>query len=169
MTDTALLARDDEPALLDGYGPVPARVAREMVTLDQRGQIWLRRLYTSPSTSELIAMDARSRRFPRGLARLIRQRDQVCRTPWCGAPIRHVDHPEAHAEGGPTSQQNGQGLCEACNHHRQAVGWQARPRPGPGHAVETTTPTGHRYRSTAPALAAPRWRMTRPGLWTRVA
>ena len=31
-------------------------------------------------------------------------------------------------------------------------GWSARPRPGPAHEVETTTPTGHRYRSTAPPV-----------------
>ncbi len=32
------------------------------------------------------------------------------------------------------------------------MGWDAHPRPGPDHEVETTTPTGHRYRSRAPAL-----------------
>ena len=37
------------------------------------------------------------------------------------------------------------------NHAKQARGWRARPRPGPRHTFETTTPTGHRYRSTAPA------------------
>jgi hypothetical protein len=49
---------------------------------------------------------------------------------------------------------NGQGLCEACNHAKQAMGRTARPRPGPRHTIETTTPTGHRYTSTAPALTA---------------
>ena len=58
------------------------------------------------------------------------------------------------ADGGETSGRNGQGLCEACNYAKEAVGWTARPRPGPGHVVETTTPTGHSYRSRAPALTA---------------
>ncbi len=29
---------------------------------------------------------------PTGLRRLIQTRDRTCRTPWCGAPIRHTDH-----------------------------------------------------------------------------
>ena len=57
MTDAALLAADDEPAHLDGFGPVPARIARAMVGADNRGRSWLRRLYASPTTGELVAMD----------------------------------------------------------------------------------------------------------------
>jgi hypothetical protein len=80
----------------------------------------------------------------------VRVRDRRCRTPWCEAPVRHLDHAEDHAEGGPTSADNGQGLCEGCNDAKQAAGWTARPRPGPRHTIEITTPTGHRYTSTAP-------------------
>jgi hypothetical protein len=169
MTDTALLGGGHEPAHLEGYGPIPASLARQMVILSPRDRTWLRRLYTSPATGQLVAMDARSRRFPKGLVRLVRHRDQFCRTPWCGAPIRHLDHSEPHADGGPTSATNGQGLCEACNHHKQAPGWRALPRPGPDHVVVTTTPTGHTYRSRAPALGEPQWQEIEPGVWTRVA
>jgi hypothetical protein len=169
MTDTALLAGGDAPAHLEGYGPIPAGVARNLATMGSRERTWLRRLYTSPTTGELVAMDAATYRFPRRLARLIRLRDQWCRTPWCGAPIRHVDHSEPHAGGGKTTAPNGQGLCEACNHHKQAIGWRALPRPGPGHVVETTTPTGHTYRSHAPPLVSPEWVLIRPGVWSRTA
>ena len=31
MTDTALFGTSDEPAHLDGYGPIPAELAREIV------------------------------------------------------------------------------------------------------------------------------------------
>ena len=158
-----------EPAHLEDYGPIPAGVARHLATMDSRARTWLRRLYTSPTTGQLVAMDAATYRFPRRLARLIRLRDQLCRTPWCGAPIRHLDHPEPHAVGGETSEPNSQGLCEACNHHKQAAGWRALPRPGPGHVVETTTPTGHTYRSHAPPLVSPAWVITRPGVWSRTA
>ena len=98
-------------------------------------------------------MDSRCTSFPQALATFIRLRDQVCRTPWCDAPIRHTDHVRARDEGGETSESNGQGLCEGCNYAKEADGWRARPRPGPRHTVETTTPTGHRYRSRAPAAA----------------
>jgi hypothetical protein len=89
------------------------------------------------------------------LARFINLRDRICRTPWCDAPFRHRDHVESLDEGGLTTAGNGQGLCEQCNHAKQAAGWRARPRPGPRHTVETTTPTGHSYASTAPPARAP--------------
>jgi hypothetical protein len=95
-------------------------------------------------------MDSQRRIFPAGLSRFIQIRDQFCRTPWCDAPIRHIDHAQPHNEDGATSEANGNGLCEQCNYIRQAPGWQARPRPGPRHSVEITTPTGHAYTSTAP-------------------
>ena len=67
------------------------------------------------------------------------------------------------ADGGPTSGDNGQGLCEACNHAKQAPGWRARPSPGAGpHTIETTTPTGHTYRSQAPPVLTIRDYPARP-------
>ncbi|MCQ1956768.1 HNH endonuclease [Arthrobacter sp. zg-Y826] len=146
-------------------------------------QTFIRRLYTAPETGELVAMDARARLFPTSLARFIAARDSTCRMPWCGAPIRAFDHVRRHSDGGPTSLVNGQGLCEACNHAKEAPGWSAKviKPPGatsatgsetgaagvagegspalpalpalPAHTVETSTPTGHTYRSTAPPLA----------------
>ena len=127
--------------------------------LDDGIDVWLRRLYSRPATGELVAMDSTARRFGGNLAQFLRLRDQACRTPWCDAPIRHLDHARDSADSGPTSASNGQGLCEACNHAKQALGWTARPRPGPRHTVETTTPTGHRYTSTAPPISA----QSRPG------
>jgi hypothetical protein len=155
MTDQALFGTSDEPAYVEGYGPVPAELAREIVAgaCTREEIVEIRRLYTSPATGELMTMDAQSRRFRNTLGRFIQLRDQTCRTPWCDAPIRHGDHVEEHASGGPTSAANGQGLCQACNHAKQAPGWRARPSPaGDRHEIETTSPTGHRYRSRAPAI-----------------
>jgi 5-methylcytosine-specific restriction endonuclease McrA len=154
MTDRALLGGDDEPALLHGFGMLPAALARDLAAAAaESGLASLRRLYTSPATGDLVAMDSRSRNFPAGLRRFISIRDGGrCRTPWCDAPIRQLDHIVRHTDGGTTSGPNGQGLCEACNLAKEAAGWRARPRPGPRHTVETTTPTGHRYRSQAPPL-----------------
>ena len=166
VTDQTLFAGGSEPGWVDGYGPVPADLARE---LGDTEQAWLRRLYTSPTTGELVAMDSKARIFPTKLAQFLRLRDQRCRTPWCDAPIRHADHVEAVEEGGETSAANGQGLCEACNYAKQAIGWHAKPRPGPGHNVETLTPTGHTYTSTAPALVEPTWVQAEPGRWTLAA
>ncbi|WP_442854409.1 DUF222 domain-containing protein [Arthrobacter sp. EPSL27] len=115
-------------------------------------RLWLRRLYTAPGTGELVALDSRARLFPPGLRRFITARDNTCRTPYCDAPIRHLDHIIPWHHGGPTTAGNGAGLCEACNHTKETPGWTVRPRPGPRHTLQVTTPTGHTYHSTAPPL-----------------
>ncbi|WP_258060246.1 MULTISPECIES: HNH endonuclease signature motif containing protein [unclassified Arthrobacter] len=201
MTDRALLAGSAEPAVLPGYGMIPAQTARNLVrggpdTADTRWpaepntrpaaeptmpgpdiqpdktvHTWLRRLYTEPSTGQLVGMDSRARLVPSGLARFIAVRDQLCRMPWCGAPIRNFDHIRPFHEAGPTTAHNLQGLCEACNQAKEAPGWKStvvteppiqpharEPRTLQPHTVETRTPTGHVYRSTAPPLpGTTRW------------
>jgi hypothetical protein len=157
MTDRTLFQADSEPARLPGYGTVPAEWARERIgagtnAKDTDFATWLRRLYTHPGTGDLTAMDSRARIFPTGLRRLIHTRDDTCRTPYCDAPIRHLDHIVPHHAGGQTTSTNGAGLCEACNHTKETPGWNAIPRPGPRHTLELTTPTGHTYHSTAPPL-----------------
>lgn len=119
-------------------------------------KVWLRRLYTEPETGDLVGMDARRRLFPAPLRHFIQIRDDTCRTPYCDAPIRHLDHIIPWHGDGPTSLGNGAGLCEACNHTKELPGWKAQPRPGPRHTIEITTPTGHSYRSTAPPLPGSR-------------
>ncbi|HEY0948982.1 HNH endonuclease [Nocardioides sp.] len=159
LADTTLLGVDDEPGWVAGYGPIPADVARHLIhRAHEHGLAALRRLYAHPATGRLVAAESRSRRFPDGLAALIGLRDQGrCRTPWCDAPIADNDHAQGLADGGPTSLVNGQGTCKACNIAKEAIGWRARPRPGPAghpdlHTIETTTPTGHVYTSVAPQV-----------------
>lgn len=157
VSDGVLLGDDHGAGHVQGYGPIPGDLIREWIAgrLDDGSDLWLRRLYATPATGDLVAMDSKARTFTGKLAEFLRLRDHSCRTPWCDAPIRHLDHAVDHAHGGPTSATNGQGLCQACNHAKQARGWTARPRPGPRHTIETTTPTGHRHRSSAPALTSP--------------
>ncbi len=127
IADETLLGGDDSPAVVAGYGPIPAAVARGLVNAavtDERSRATLRRLYRHPKSGALVAMESRSRRFPRGLATFIGLRDQTCRTPYCDAPIRHRDHATPHHRGGPTSAANGLGDCERCNYAKEAPGWQ---------------------------------------------
>jgi hypothetical protein len=144
MSHEALLGASDDEARIAGFGPIPAELAREIVAdaLGRGEEVWLRRLYASPTTGELVAMDSRARLFPAGLRRLITLRDQVCRTPWCDAPIRHIDHVVAHDADGPTSGRNGQGLCEACNYAKQ--------RPAGAPDLGRTAPSPPRPRPATP-------------------
>ncbi|QNN54502.1 HNH endonuclease signature motif containing protein [Nocardioides mesophilus] len=152
MTDRTLLRGDDEPAHLVGYGTVPAGWARDLLR-STGAEVFLRRIYTSPGSGRLLAADAKARRFTGALREVLIARDQRCRTPWCDAPVRHLDHARPWESGGTTSTVNGQGQCEKCNYAKQAPGWTAdgTAPPGDRHSVHTTTPTGHRYRSRAPA------------------
>ena len=153
MTDHALMSQADDrevPAEVEGYGPVPAALARSWVR-GSAAEVWLRRLYADPVAGTLVAMDSRRRTFTGQLRELVVARDQVCRTPWCDAPVRHVDHPRRAVDGGPTSLDNAQGLCEACNHAKEAPGWWARSVAG---EVQTWIPTGHRFVSRPPPVVA---------------
>jgi hypothetical protein len=151
MTDLALFGSSDEPAHLEGYGPVPAAWVRNLLShSDATVRVFIRRLFTDPDTGALAGVESRRREFTGALRALILARDQFCRAPWCGAPIRHIDHVVPYASGGPTSLANAQGLCEACNHAKQAPGWRAETDPDHPGVVHTHTPTGHRYTSRPP-------------------
>jgi hypothetical protein len=156
MSDQALWGQDNAPAVLDGYGPIPASVAQRMVrgaVVDEQSLATLRRLYRHPESGSLVAMESRSRFFPKGLAGFIGMRDRTCRTPYCDAPIRHRDHATPRNRGGPTSGTNGLGECERCNYTKEAPGWRVSTADENGvHTAEFVTPTGAAYRSTAPPL-----------------
>lgn len=153
MSDTALFGTSEEAAHLDGFGPIPAELAREIVhgALTGNDYLDIRRLFTHPDTGQLQAMEARTRRFRGNLAKFIRLRDRTCRTPWCEAPIRDIDHAEDHQLTGDTSAANGQGLCQTCNQAKNSTGWQARPTDS--GTITTTMPTGIGYRTTPPVIA----------------
>ena len=159
MADTTLAGDDTETAWLDGYGPVPAGFACKLVgdaAVDEATKATLRRLYRHPESGQLVAMESRSRIFPKGLAAFIGIRDQTCRTPYCDAPIRHRDHAKPHRSTGPTDATNGLGECEACNYAKEAPGWQVTTEDRDGrHHAEFITPTGATYRSIAPPLPGP--------------
>ena len=67
MTDRSLLGDDHEPARIAGFGPIPAALARDIARTADR--VWIRRLFTSPDGSELVAMDSDRRTFTGGLRR----------------------------------------------------------------------------------------------------
>lgn len=157
LSDETLLGGGDAPADIADYGPIPAAVARGLIAAavgDKLSRATLRRVYAHPRSGALVAMESRTRLFPRGLAGFIGLRDQRCRTPYCDAPIRHRDHAQPWAGGGRTTATNGLGSCEQCNYVKEAPGWRVEPSIGENsrHTAQFITPTGATYRSTAPPL-----------------
>lgn len=127
ISDEALLGGGVEPAVIAGHGPIPAAVARRLVSeaVSCGAKVLARRLYRRRGTGALVGAESRRRLFPKGLAELIDVRDQTCRAPYCDAPIRHHDHVVGSARGGATSFDNAQGLCRRCNYVKEAPGWRA--------------------------------------------
>ncbi|WP_285103165.1 HNH endonuclease [Promicromonospora sp. MEB111] len=162
VSDETLLAGGNEPGVVlegapAGVGTVPAPVARHLAAhAIETDTAWLRSIYVNPH-GRLVATTSTSRFHPQGLAALLRAREQgICATTWCDAPIRHLDHVTPFIEGGPTSLDNGQGLCARCNHAKQSPGWSQKTTQVDGRdAVETITPTGHTYVSVAPTPPTP--------------
>ncbi len=171
ISDQALLGAENAAAVIAGYGSVPSAVAQRLIASAVNSPdalATLRRLYASPATGALVAMDSRARAFPKGLSEFIELRDQRCRTPYCDAPVRHRDHAVPHRRGGATSAANGQGLCEGCNYTKEAPGWNVSADSGERgrHTVRFTTPTGAHYHSTAPpAPGTPRMPLSDIEVW----
>jgi hypothetical protein len=151
--DTLLDAKNHRATELDGYGALPADIARDILATS-KGRLWWRRLYAAPEGGPLVGGDPFRRRFDGFLRKLITLRDRRCRDPFCDAPIRHIDHIQRYIDGGLTIYPNGRGACERGNYFREMPGWKVEALSsgldGQRHMIRITTPTGHTYLSRAP-------------------
>lgn len=151
MNESSLFAPGEEPAWFPGFGPIPAESARNFVAANE-AEVFLRRLYTRPTDGQLVRMDSRRREFTGLLRRMVIIRDDVCRSPWCEAQIKHADHVDSFAGGGETGWDNASGLCAACNYAKELTGWRHEAT---ADRLVVTTPTGHKYGAGTHAIAPP--------------
>ena len=93
------------------------------------------------------------RLLPPPLRRIIAIRDDCCRTPYCGAPIRHDDHVIPWRTSHRTSTAGSQGLCVACNQTKEAPGWSAHH--APVHATPLRPPRRRATPTRPPHLHSP--------------
>lgn len=167
ITDRALFRPDaGDVAHLEGYGPVPSEAVRAQLraALAEPGdgeedplgpdgpeiRLMIRRLYTHPTTDELVGMDAVSRAFPTAMKRFLTWRDTRCRGPFCNAAVRQADHITPVSRGGSTSLDDGQQLCGHCNQkERFARAVERIEGTDGGHRVRWTGTSGAQ-RTTAP-------------------
>jgi Domain of unknown function (DUF222) len=139
---STLLGLDDQPAELDGSGPIPASLARR-IAADETGT-W-RRLVTD-ETGHLIDYGRTTYRPPKDLADHVIARDRTCRFPNCNrkAGRCELDHRRPWENGGETNAANLDALCARHHHAKHEARWQ--PRRLEDGSTEWTSPTGHRYR-----------------------
>ena len=108
-----LLGQDDEPATLDGYGPIDTETARRLAG---EASSWVR-ILTHPVTGTVLDVDRTTYRVPKPLRRWLGVRDQVCTGPGCMRSARDcdIDHLLDWQYGGKTADTNTGPLCEP--HH----------------------------------------------------
>lgn len=136
-----LLGLDEEPAELEGYGPIPAETARRLCAHAPS----FRRLLTHPETGIRLSWGRSTYRVPADLARAVRHRNPACTFAGCRRAALHceLDHTRAFAEGGTTSLDN---LGPSCRpHHRlkHTTGWT--PAQHPGGIFTWTSPASYAY------------------------
>ncbi|UOE43023.1 HNH endonuclease signature motif containing protein [Agromyces larvae] len=152
-----LLGARDEPATLDGYGPIDADTARRLATHAPS----FTRILTHPVTGAVLDVDRRSYRPPAELATWVRLRDETCRFPGCNRSARgcDLDHTVAWVDGGRTAHDNLAHLCSAHHHLKHESSWSVRAI-GDG-ALEWRSPSGRRH-TTVPAVSIERGSSGRP-------
>jgi len=138
---STLLGVDEQPADLDGYGPIPADVARR-IAADPTGT-W-HRLITDPQ-GQLIDYGRSVYRPPADLREYVIARDRTSRLPHDNRTARRseLDHVIPWAEGGTTCADNLIAESSRAHHLKHDAGWTTERHPD--GTVTWTTPTGRSY------------------------
>ena len=161
----SLLGHGDEPAILDGYGPISIETAREIAAHAPS----FRRLLTHPETGAVLSYGSTTYRVPADLTAWLRIRDGVCRFPGCTRPASRsdIDHTVAWRQTQCTDHDNLAHLCR--KHHRLKHHSQWRMWQGADGVVRWKSPAGSIHESMPahemrppPKDAASRMRRTEP-------
>ncbi|MBG6216828.1 hypothetical protein IWX75_001272 [Arthrobacter sp. CAN_A6] len=145
-----LLGVDDAPANLEGYGPIPAHIARRLAAHAPS----FTRILTHPETGAILSLGRTSYVVPADLRNWLRIRDKTCRHPGCnrGAINSEIDHTTPWAHGGETSHTNLGHLCRYHHALKTAGHWHyTQPIPG---TIVATSPAGRTYTTYPEAIPA---------------
>jgi hypothetical protein len=150
-----LLGSTDEPAELDGYGPIPAAMARQLVA---NGANSFYRVLVDPRNGAPLEIGRTSYRLTEAMKRWIRMRDGHCTFPGCTnqSTDNETDHLTAWHHHGTTGVSNLAQLCPKHHRLKHNSGWTPTP------ATETeppgwTSPTGRHYPAHRPDPQPPHW------------
>lgn len=141
-----LLGLDDEPATLEGLGPIDAETARRLTAHAPS----FHRILTHPVRATVLDVDRTAYRPPADLVRWLRVRDGTCRFPGCGRSAKHcdLDHSTDWAKGGRTAADNLAHLSKRHHTLKHRSRWTVEH--GPGGRLTWTSPTGHVSTSDPP-------------------
>jgi hypothetical protein len=145
----------DEPAELDGFGPIPASMARDLVA---DGADSFHRVLVDPRDGAPLEIGRTSYRVGKAMRNWLRLRDGKCPFPGCNNSSldNEADHILAWHRGGTTGISN---LGQPCpKHHklRHSSGW----KPTPATTTEPPgwiSPSGRHYKSEHQDWEPPVW------------
>ena len=151
----SLLGATDEPAMLDGYGPIPASMARDLIA---NGADSFYRVLVDPRDGAPLEIGRKSYRPTQAMRRWLRMRDGRCSFPGCSNQSldNEADHLLAWQQGGTTGVSN---LSQPCPRHhrlRHTSAWRptsATKNEPPGWI----SPSGRHYASEHQDWEPPRW------------
>jgi hypothetical protein len=145
------LGTSDTPGILEGYGPIPAEVAREIAA----GAPSFTRLLTHPETGAVLSVGTDQYRVPADLRRVLRLRDGTCRFPGCARPAARsdIDHTQAWEAGGPTDLNNLAHLCRPHHRLKHHTLWAVHQEPG--GVLCWTSPAGQTHRTSPETYLGP--------------
>ncbi|GHD44992.1 HNH endonuclease [Mycetocola manganoxydans] len=137
----SLLGRSDEPATLDGFGPIDIEMARKLV-----GQATsFTRILTDPDSGAAVVWGTRRYKPTTTMKKFLRYRDQRCRFPGCNrvAEFCDIDHTIPYGFGGETELDNLAALCP--KHHRMKHDTTWKVEQLGGGRLRWTSPNGRTY------------------------
>lgn len=148
----SLLGHDDEPADLQGFGPIDIVTAARLAA---RAPSFIRVL-THPETGAVLSVGRDRYRVPADLRTALAIRDETCRFPGCRrrAVRCDVDHSTAWEDGGCTEIDNLELLCRMHHRLKHELGWTVTH--DGGGVLTWRSPAGVRYRSEPARRVWPR-------------
>jgi hypothetical protein len=151
----SLLGFTDEPAMLDGYGPIPPSMARRLIA---DGADSFHRVLIDPRDGAPLEIGRTSYRIPRPLRQWLRLRDGKCPFPGCNNPSldNEADHLLAWTGGGTTGISN---LGQPCRKHhglKHTSAWRPTGA-SKDHPPGWISPSGGHYPSEHQDWEPPPW------------
>jgi hypothetical protein len=163
IAESTLKGLDEQPAELDGYGPIPADLGRRIATtpgatlrhwiVDAHGHLTDHQ-HPDPSPTSPAGERVDTYQPSARIARHVITRDQHCVHPGCRrkATTCHLDHRIPYPAGA-TSTDNLQPLCK--RHHDLKHHSRWRVDKNDNGTYDWTSPTNHKYRYRPPELPVP--------------
>jgi hypothetical protein len=141
-----LLGLDEEPATLEGYGPISPEAARQIAGHAPS----FTRILTHPESGVVLSVGTQQYKVTTGMRKALRMRDETCRFPGCSRPAMtsDIDHTQDWQYDGGTDLDNLAHLCEGHHRLKHLSQWTVTQEAG---GVLVWTSPGKRTYRTDPA------------------